>query len=263
LLDEIHNRWPAAGIAIITNGTALSEKIISKISLHRVDVQISLDGPDAERHDIIRGVGSYNKMMAGYSALKNAGINPIFQAVLSHRTSPWIADFFQTAAALKASAMSFTRFVPQGRGKSLQTLGDDRPLAGLELRDAYAAIIKASSVARIDTGTNKPLFVLISPELGAHGKSGFQGLVIDYQGNLKISSRTDFKLGNILESGLEELFLRHPVMNALRAGKIEGCGSCRFYDSCGGDRNASFVEYGSFLKKDPACWLQPQRPIYG
>lgn len=151
--------------------------------------------------------------------------------------------------------MNFTRFIPQGKGISLKNSGEDRPLAGLELRDAYAAILSASAETGLSTGTSGPLFALISPKLGAHGKFGFQGLVIDYRGNLKVSSRTDFRLGSILETSLEKLFLEHPVMKDLRAGKIEGCGSCRFYDSCGGDRNASFAAYGSFLKKDPGCWL--------
>ncbi len=98
-------------------------------------------------------------------------------------------------------------------------------------------------------------FALLSPDLGAHGKFGFQGLVVDHRGCLKVGSRADFRLGSILETGLEELFLRHPLMKDLRDGKIEGCGSCGCYDRCGGDRNAAFAEYGSFLKKDPGCWL--------
>lgn len=60
---------------------------------------------------------------------------------------------------------------------------------------------------------------------------------------------------NILNDGLEELFLRHPVMKDLRDGNIEGCVGCRFYDRCGGDRNAAYAAYGSFLRKDPGCWL--------
>jgi radical SAM protein with 4Fe4S-binding SPASM domain len=257
MLNEIRHRWPAAVITIITNGTALSEKIISVIKSHGADVQLSLDGPDAERHDVIRGKGSFDKMMVGCSALQNAGINPTFQAVLSRRTAPWISDFFGITEKLKISTMNFTRFVPQGRGKILAENQEDRPLLGLELRSAYAKILESSRKTGIATGTNSPLFVLLAPELGAHGKAGFQGVVVDYRGNLKLTSRADFKLGNILEEGLGNLFLNHPIMKDLRARRVEVCGICEYYDRCGGDRNASFVEYGSFLKKDPGCWLQP------
>jgi hypothetical protein len=44
-------------------------------------------------------------------------------------------------------------------------------------------------------------------------------------------------------------------MKALRHGDIEGCGECHYYGQCGGDRTAAFAATGSFLKKDPACWI--------
>lgn len=259
ILDEIRRRWPAAVINLITNGTALTGKALGAIKGHAVNVQISLDGPDAVRNDIIRGDGSFARTMEGVKSLQTYGVRPDFQAVLSFRTLPWIEDFFVTASGLKAASMSFTRFVPQGRGKGLVSSDTDRALSGLELRDAYVKILKYSREVGLPTGTNFPLMAAVDPALGAHGKTGFQGIVVDFRGNLKVTSRADFILGNILESGLEDLFLSHPVMKALRAGHIEICGACRFYDRCGGDRNASFAEYGSFLKKDPGCWLQPEQ----
>lgn len=255
LLQEINSRWPEAGISVLTNGTNFSNSILDVMTRFNIDTQISIDGSDSERNDIIRGQGNFNRAMQGIRALQKAGLNATFQAVLSYRTAQWIEDFFDTALQVNAAAMNFTRFVPQGKGISLKKAGNDRPLVGLELRDAYSSIITASSRTGISTGTNLPLFVLVDPELGSHGKAGFQGLVVDYKGNLKVTSRANFKLGNIFEDGLENLFLRHPIMDDLRNGKIEGCGSCKFYERCGGDRNASFVAYGSFLKKDPGCWF--------
>ncbi len=256
LLRELRHRWPEAPLTLITNGTALSPDAVSAIKSCGVAVQISMDGPDEGRNDIIRGQGAFSKMMASVSILKSVGIDPAFQAVLSLRTSSWIPEFFKTAARLQADSMSFTRFVPQGRGARLAAEQADRPLTKLELRDAYVKIVECSRAAGIPTSTNLPLFVLVDSSLGAHGKAGFQGLVVDHRGNLKLTSRADFRLGSVLGEGLENLFLNHPVMNDLRAGHIEGCGTCGFYDRCGGDRNAAFVEYGSFLKRDPGCWLR-------
>lgn len=258
ILDEIHRRWPKASVAVLTNGTCLSVEKVKHMAAHKVEVQVSVDGPDACRNDFIRGQGSFSKAIGGVKALRESGIIPTFQAVLSSRTAPWVEEFFELAAELQVGAMNFTRFVPQGKGKMLEKDSGEKPLHGKDLRDAYMAILRASNKAKVHTGTNLPLFVLISPELGAHGKFGFQGLVIDYRGNLKVSSRADYCLGNIFKSGLEELFLRHPLMEDLRNGKIEVCGSCAYYDRCGGDRNASFVEFGSFTKKDPGCWLDQE-----
>ena len=255
ILVEIHSRWPDAGIVILTNGTIISEETSSVMIKHKVDVQISLDGPDSARHNFIRGAGKFDKALEGYRTLREAGLNITFQTVLSNRTAQWITEFFELALKMNAGAMNFTRFVPQGKGKNLCETSGERPLAGAELKATYKSILAASKKSGIPTGTNLPLFVLISPELGAHGKFGFQGLVVDHQGNLKVSSRADFRLGNILSAGLEQLFLRHPLMEALRTGRIETCGSCDFYDRCGGDRTAAFAAYDSFTKKDPGCWI--------
>ena len=255
ILEELSSRWPGVGITVLTNGTSLSAAVVSAMKRYDVITQISVDGPDAVRHDVIRGAGNFERAVKGIQSLNNSGVAVQLQAVLSKNTAAWIPEFFNTAADAGAAAMNFTRFVPQGKGKALQETGEDSALTALELRAAYQEILALSRKTSIPTATTLPLFILLSPELGAHGKAGFQGLIIDCHGNLKVTSRADFKLGNILEQGLENLFLNHPIMKALRAGAIEGCGSCMFYDRCGGDRNASFVSYGSFLKKDPGCWL--------
>ncbi|MDD2805292.1 MAG: radical SAM protein [Elusimicrobiales bacterium] len=255
ILAELHSRWPGADVTVLTNGTRLSSQLVSDLAKHKADVQISLDGPDRERHDAVRGPGVFERALAGFELLRGAGLRVIFQAVLSDRTAPWIESFFALAGQKNAAAMNFTRFVPQGRGKALSENGGDRPLLGKDLKVAYAAIVEASAKSGVPTVTNQPLFALLSPELGAHGKFGFQGLIIDHSGNLKVTSRADFILGNVFEAGLEKLFLDHQVMKDLRNGKIDGCGTCKIYDRCGGDRNASFAAYGSFFKKDPGCWL--------
>ncbi len=96
---------------------------------------------------------------------------------------------------------------------------------------------------------------LLGADLGGNNSFGFDGLVVDYQGNLKISSRTDALIGNVLEHGLKNLFLSDKTLNALRARKIKKCGTCIHYSRCGGDRNAAFAATGSFLGEDPGCWL--------
>lgn len=255
MLDELTARWPGVRITVLTNGIPLSPELSRSLKRFDIGFQISLDGPDPQRHDPIRGQGSFTRALAGLKNLQEAGLNASFLATLSYRNSFWLDDFFATAAKAGVEAMNFTRFISQGGGRRLEEIRVDRPLTGPELRDTYAAILRLSRRTRVTTNTNLPLFHLVDPALGAHGKVGFQGLVIDYMGNLKVTSRADYKLGNILEDGLEALFLDHPLMRDLRDKKIEGCGPCVHYERCGGDRNAAFAATGSFLEKDPSCWL--------
>lgn len=140
-LAELHSRWPKADIAVLTNGTAISDKIVADLVRYKADVQISIDGPDSERHNRIRGAGNFEKSIKGLKMLQNAGLSTTFQTVLSNRTAPWIQNFFETAHRMGAIAMNFTRFVPQGKGELLRNSGGDRPLAGPELCDAYRILL--------------------------------------------------------------------------------------------------------------------------
>jgi radical SAM protein with 4Fe4S-binding SPASM domain len=255
ILKYIRASYPDCDVAVLSNGTSLREEVIEAIGEAAAKVQLSLDGPDAESHDFVRGRGSFDKTMLGLERLQAAGIYVTFQTVLSRRTAAMINAFFDMAARKKVRGMNFTRFVPQGRGLDYRNSGEDVPLYKDDLKRAYEDILAASRRTGVYTSTNLPLFVLISPELGMHNRAGFQGLVIDHKGNLKVSSRTGFILGDVLESGLENLFLRHPVMVRLRKGEIEGCSVCPYFSRCGGDRNASYETYGDFFKKDPGCWV--------
>lgn len=255
VIAELKKRWIECEVTILTNGTMIRKERLSQLKGLKVDFQVSLDGPDAQRHDAKRGRGSFERSKRGIALLKSEGFRVTSLAILSKNTSRWIAEFFVLADSLGLDAMNFTRLISQGNGKDLVQSGEDQPLNPFELKAAFEEIVRCSLVSGVQTNTDKPLFNLIDGKLGAHALFGFQGLVIDYKGNLKVSSRTNFVVGNVLNDGLKNLFLRHPIFVSLRDGQIEGCGSCKFYKSCGGDRNAAYAEFGSFLARDPGCWF--------
>lgn len=255
ILEKINEHWPNVLVSILTNGTRLTDALLEKLKVFNVELQISLDGPDAERHDEIRGAGNFAKTTAAVRRAKAQGFDVFLLAILSKKTSAWIGDFFAMARDLGVNQMNFTRFINQGAGSDLESSGKDRALQPIELKEALTRIWSTSREIRVRTNTDQALYNLIDPRLGASEKYGFQGLVIDYKGNLKVSSRADFIVGNVLAEGLENLFFNSAVLRNLRQAKIEKCGSCRHYRRCGGSRNASFAASGSFLKADPGCWI--------
>lgn len=92
--------------------------------------------------------------------------------------------------------------------------------------------------------------------MGSPNNVGFGGFVVEYRGEFKVTSRSGVSLGNVLEDGMEPLFLNHPVMKKLRRGEIEVCGKCEHFDKCRGDRNVSFAEFGNFFGPDTGCWVR-------
>lgn len=248
-------------MTVLTNGTLIRKDRLSMFEGLRVDFQVSLDGPDAERHDQKRGKGSFERSKKGIALLKSNGYSVTSLAILSKITSEWIPEFFATAKYLQLDGMNFTRLIKQGTGKELVESGEDAPLNADELKCAFEQIAKCTIDFNVTTNTAKPLYHLLNQELGRNGRFGFQGLVVDYKGNLKVSSRVGFVVGNVLRDGLKNLFLKHPVFVALRDGDVEGCGGCKFYQRCGGDRNAAYAEFGSFLARDPGCWFLKENEL--
>ena len=255
VLEKVDEYWPGVRISILTNGTRLTDTLLGRLKTFNVELQISLDGPDAARHDEIRGAGNFEKATAGVRRAKAQGFDVYLLSILSKKTSAWIKDFFAMAKDLGVNQMNFTRFISLGAGGELESSGRDRALQPPELKEALTNIWSPSQEFRMRTNTDQALYALIDPRLGASEKYGFQGLVIDYKGNLKVSSRADFIVGNVLAEGLENLFFNSTVLRDLRRAKIEKCGSCVHYRRCGGSRNASFAASGSFLKADPGCWI--------
>ena len=261
LLKEIRSRFGFCELSVQSNGTLVTSSIAELFKSLNVSVQISVDGPDAARHDNIRGPGAFAKTMAGCRILKSNDVTFFCQAVLSRRTVAWIPEFFKLALEAGATDMNFARLVTEGYAKTLLAAGQDRPLEGLELKNALQDILKYSRDTGIPTATHGALWHLIEEGLGSPNNVGFAGFVIGYRGEFKVTSRASMVLGNVLEEDMGNLFLKHPVMKKLRDGEIDVCGGCRYFDKCRGDRNASFAAFGNFFGPDPSCWLIPAEQL--
>lgn len=254
LVLEVQRIWPAAEIMVLTNGTVVRNSLYEVLNPENTSFQISLDGPDSLRHDAVRGPGNFKKSLVGIESFLSHGYSVAILSILSQRTSCWIGEYFDLAKQTGATAQNFTRLVAQGHGKKLVEGGTDFPLAGTQLKNALVQILIDSYRTGVQTNTNQPLFALIDPNFGQNGLFGFDSLVVDYKGNLKVTSRSNFTVGNLLNQDLDDIYIKNEILSDLRSAKIDVCGECELYASCGGDRNAAYAEYGSFTARDPGCW---------
>ena len=253
LIDRFRSLFPQAPVKILTNGTLILKRHLSKLSPN-VEIQISIDGIDQQSHDLVRGNGSYKRTKETVELLRHNGIPVTLLSILSKRTSDQISEFFERAKSWDVSSQNFIRLVEQGNALELVSQNLDRPLMPLEIKKAYYKILQNSLKYQVSTNTQQPLFALISKRLGAIPSFGFGALVIDYKGYLKVSSRVDYKVGSVIDSGLRSLYLRSKVFKDLRKNRIDTCKDCSLVSICGGDRNAAFATFGSFTARDPGCW---------
>lgn len=259
ILDYVKSEMPTAEVSILSNGTLITEATAARLQRYsQVRFQVSLDGPDSNRHDEIRGAGNFEKALRGIRVLRAHRLTVNVLSVLSAKTAPWMEDFFQLAINEQFDSMNFIRFVPEGYGRKLLEASEDQPLIGIQLKDAMENIIRLMAKNGIKSHVQAPLFELVAPGLGRSGRF-WESIVVDYQGFIIASSRSKLRLGHALNDGLENVFAKNEIFKSLRRGKVDGCGTCPLYSVCGGDRNAAYAATGNFLGKDPGCWIEKQQ----
>jgi hypothetical protein len=151
--------------------------------------------------------------------------------------------------------MDFVRLVEEGMAISF-VKKKGAHLFGEELKNAMIKILDHSRKSAVATNTNGPLWALIEKDLGSAARLGFYDIIVDYQGQLKVSSRTSPRVGHILHDDIWTVLAQNPILQSLRLGKIEGCSACDVFKAgrCSGDRNIAFAATGSFLGPDVGCW---------
>lgn len=249
LIEHVRNTGRSVDIYLLSNGTLLNDEIAAFFKEHRVNVQISLDGPTEETNDYFRGRGSFLKALRGAGILNHFAVPFTFQAVLQRRTAHLIADFFKVAKQHKARSMDFARLM------AVDSQDYSEMLVGLELKKALTSILDCSRAYHVHTNTLQPLWCLIDPDLGHPSSAGFLDMTVGPDGVIQLTSRIKESIGNALDrQGLSKAYYDGSLLKSLRAGKINGCSKCELFRKCRGDRNVSYLTFGNFLGPDEHCW---------
>jgi MoaA/NifB/PqqE/SkfB family radical SAM enzyme len=139
-LTELAGRLIRGGcvVSVTSNGWHLARRAAALAG--RVDaVRVSLDGPDAVRHDRQRGHGSFDRAVAGLRACAAAGIPTQIQTVLMSSNRQDAQDMVDLAAAEGVYGLTFLQLLPIGEAARLpagELLGDAeaaRVVAGLDV----------------------------------------------------------------------------------------------------------------------------------
>ena len=65
---------PGTRVVLATNGTRIDRRLAKRLAKLGCDVQVSIESPDPERHDSIRGLGSHAAAVKGVQNLVSAGV---------------------------------------------------------------------------------------------------------------------------------------------------------------------------------------------
>lgn len=106
-------------VTILTNGTLISDRIVERFpapgqeSIYSFEIRISLDAPSEEENDRIRGVGSFEKAMAGAVRLEKAGFLPVVTAVQNQEEdAPAALEAFESLLRSRGIRKPRVKFLP-------------------------------------------------------------------------------------------------------------------------------------------------------
>ncbi|WP_158851150.1 radical SAM protein [Saccharothrix deserti] len=144
-------------VSVTTNGTQLVSR--AKALASRVDaIRVSLDGPDAERHDRWRGGGSFTKAVSGIRAAVAHGIPTQIQTVLMRSTAPHLPAVVELADRLGVHGVTFLQYLPIGEGAAL---ADAEQLPDDEAHDLVTGLHPAPVAVRLRTHADAAGFTVV------------------------------------------------------------------------------------------------------
>jgi heme b synthase len=273
--------------ALATNGTLVDEAVAGKIvaaGFHRVS--ISFDGPDAPTHDLFRGPGAFEKSIAGFKALRNAGMSMQINTTIAKHNYRKLDETYRLALELGADALHAFMLVPVGCGMSLdpsvmlsaeeyeQTLNwvYDRSLEGkLHLKATCAPHYFRIMRQRAKTdGRPMPTRHGHGGEPGGHpaghGGSDMTAMTkgclagqavcfVSHTGEVFPCGYLPVSSGNVKETPLPHLWRDSAIFANLRDESNLGgkCGCCEFSKVCMGCRARAFSHTGDYMAEEPNC----------
>lgn len=213
--------------AIATNGTLLTEKLISNLTESGVQhFDIGFTEPAAETR-------------LALAAAAKSGCTVTASICIHKNNYERTGILCEMAAVLGADAVALNRFIPTGRGKhhsrNLQLRNEDI-LTALKLAD------QAAATAGIYTYTGIPVEPCIASSTEFPGivfstcQCGESKWAIDPYGNLRTCEQNREILGNLLENSFTEIAENSAEeISRFRAWKpSEDCLSCMLHGNCRG-----------------------------
>lgn len=252
------------GVKFSTNGTFIDAAAAKRLaSMDYLDIQISIDGADADVNDAVRGEGSFAAARTAMDHLRDAGFGPFKISLVVTRHNVDQLDGFKAIADEYGAQLRVTRLRPSGRGAdSWQELHPTQA----QQRQLYHWLLGRPDVLTGDSFFHLSALGEALPGLNLCG-AGRVVCLIDPVGDVYACPfviHDEFLAGNVRgEGGFTDVWRGSELFRSLREPGAEGaCTSCGSYDACQGGCMASKFFVGLELTDpDPECVLGNAEPL--
>ncbi|MFV9502954.1 MAG: mycofactocin radical SAM maturase [Oscillochloridaceae bacterium umkhey_bin13] len=251
------------GIKFSTNGTLIDEAAADWIAASDyLDVQISLDGADAETNDPVRGTGSFKRARRAMELLAARGFCFKINTVLTRTNAGQLDQLYDLACGYGAQ-LRVTRLRPSGRGQDVWT--NLRPTQAQNRRiydwlQAHPAVMTGDSFFHLSA---------FGTPLDGLNMCGAGRIVccVDPVGEVYACPfvlSPEFSGGNVRQpGGFGAIWRESARFQHLRVWQVGGsCASCNAYASCHGGCMAAKHFTGLDLDDpDPDCVFGHAEPL--
>lgn len=239
-------------LSIATNGYLLRGRYLDILKKYNVSVRISYDGYDEESFSKIRGNGLYKRVFENINESINGGLDVTLVSVIHRDNVDEVERYLERASKLRIKQLRIMPYVPAGRGvnSNLSVLTPEQWKFVLENFEKW------ESAYRIKVAIDSPLMA-ITHKLVCPCIVGKFYMAIKSNGDVIPCALLDVPIGNIFTNTIDEIWNNHEMQKLNDISLLnEDCQKCDFLHACaGGCRGMAYVMKGSYLCKDPLCWL--------
>jgi radical SAM protein with 4Fe4S-binding SPASM domain len=217
-----------------------------------VYLQVSLDGRTSTTNDLIRGAGTFNRIIKALEQLSVHEIPFSINTVLTKLNFPEISSVYSIAKDYGAK-LRISRFRPSGRGKiswEYLRLGKDDLKAFSQWLSNHKDVVTGDSFFSLEQEERKTF------GLNLCGAAKFT-CCINPEGSMypcAFLQDTVFWGGNLLDQSLGEIWSHAQVFKLLRNLRVQSCESCFRFEVClGGCPAVAYFTEKSLNIPDPEC----------
>jgi heme b synthase len=263
-------------MVMATNGTLVDEATARRMIKSGIQrVSISIDGKDAQSHDVFRNQpGAFDGAIKGIEAMKSVRMEFQINTTITNTNLHQIKDIYSLALNIGAAAHHIFLLVPTGRGRDLAeqaiTAADyEKTLLWFHQESLTCEIqLKATCAPHYFRimRQNRPKGEKVVKKSGGHFHESTRGCLggitfcfISHVGQVQPCGYLELDCGNVQKQSFGEIWEASAVFRNLRDYSMYGgkCGRCEFIKVCGGCRARAYEATGDYLAEEPLCLYEP------
>ncbi len=246
------------GVLIAENPTLLDNLI--NVGLNRV--QLSLESPNKEIHNQIRGSGNFDIVMKATQVIINRKIKLAFRMTLNGLNYQGYADFIKLCKNIGADEANLRRVIPVGNASKNFSWDCIPEKDYIDLLENFPKLEKKIGIY---VNSEDPYRFLFHPNFSRRAcitgmslrgcPAGTMHAYINPEGMMRPCSNIPYILGDLKKESFLKIWNKHSWMIKLRERNYENCKKCKYKNICGGCRAIAQHATGDWWGIDPTCFI--------